>query len=480
MADVAGDGAGELEFETGTFARAFQQFLITTNQLVPRERSPIRDLLEQHIGADPGAFPAVSEDLVRPELPNLQRALDELVEDHGWDVVGLPLGLRNFDGFSLASIATDRLSDYRLASPRPGPVEYTNVPVGPDETMACVQLALYLGRWRDLPLAVLVSLGDPRRHQSTITVEVLTSTRDGARGFLDHLRERRAALNVYRGKTLSFVHTQFGEYGLNFLTLPRPERSQVILPEDDLSAIEQHTIGIADKAAVLLAAGRHLRRGLLLHGPPGTGKTLSVSYLCNRMSDRTTVVLNGGPGINAMGQAIALARAAQPAMVVLEDVDLVGEERTRPGRQDSNPLLFQLLNEMDGLAEDSDIIFVLTTNRLDLLEPALAMRPGRIDQAVEVKLPDAYCRRRLFELYLDGVPMGEVSIGLLVDATDGVSAAFVKELVRRAVLIAAMESDDGTAGLPPIETRHLQEGLAALDASNGPVMRAILGATHPA
>ena len=64
-----------------------------------------------------------------------------------------------------------------------------------------------------------------------------------------------------------------------------------------------------------------------------------------------------------------------------------------------HPLLFQLLNEMDGLAEDADVVFVLTTNRADLLEPALAARPGRVDQAVELGLPDATARRALLELY---------------------------------------------------------------------------------
>src|SRR3546814_14086270 len=85
---------------------------------------------------------------------------------------------------------------------------------------------------------------------------------------------------------------------------------------------------------------------------------------------------------------MAMSRSLQPSMVVLEDVDLVAMECTMPGHG-TNPLLFQLLNEMDGLAEDADIVFVLTTNRVDLLEPALAARPGRIDQAAENKLPDA-------------------------------------------------------------------------------------------
>src|SRR3546814_11145650 len=109
-------------------------------------------------------------------------------------------------------------------------------------------------------------------------------------------------------------------------------------------------------------------------------------------------------------------------------------ERTMPGHG-TNPLLFQLLNEMDGLAEDADIVFVLTTNRVDLLEPALAARPGRIDQAVEVKLPDADSRRRLLELSLRGVARDiEAPAGLAaaVPRPDGARAALEEELVRRA------------------------------------------------
>src|SRR3546814_16196143 len=135
-------------------------------------------------------------------------------------------------------------------------------------------------------------------------------------------------------------------------------------------------------------------------------------------------------------------------MVVLEDVDLVAMERTMPGHG-TNPLLFQLLNEMDGLAEDADIVFVLTTNRVDLLEPALAARPGRIDQAVEVKLPDADSRRRLLELYLRGVahdleaPDGRAAA---VARTEGVSAEVGKGLVGGAVVSGLTA---GGRGLPP-------------------------------
>ena len=96
-----------------------------------------------------------------------------------------------------------------------------------------------------------------------------------------------------------------------------------------------------------------------------------------------------------------MARDLQPAVVVLEDVDLVAEDRGfGPG---PSPVLFTLLDAMDGAAADADLLFLLTTNRADLLEPALAARPGRVDVAVEIDLPDADGRRRLLEVYTRGL-----------------------------------------------------------------------------
>jgi hypothetical protein len=464
-------------FEPGEFAQEFQQFVTGMNRLVPPRSSPIRQLLVDHLGRDPDALPVLSEPLESAEHPNVQLALDELAAPGGWRVVGLSLGLRQYGAFSLGALATDRMVDWGFPSPRPMPVEYLNVPIGPDDHLACAQLALYLGTWQDTPLAVLVMAGDERSHfESRLTLEVLAPDQQMGRALLDELGRRRQALNVYRGQALSFAFTPHGRFRLDFLRMPAIERSQVILPEADLLAIEDHTIGIATYAQALRASGRHIKRGLLLYGPPGTGKTWSVTYLRSRMTERTTVVINGGPGIHGLGQAVALARSLQPAMVVVEDVDLIANERTMAG-QDTNTVLFQLLNEMDGLGEDSDVIFVLTTNRVELLEPALAMRPGRIDQAVEIGLPDDDCRARLFELYLRELPKLAVDIDLapLVAATEGVSAAFIRELTRRAVLLAAAESGDPSAA-PRVGSRHLTRALSALDSATTPIRRTLLGA----
>ena len=259
---------------------------------------------------------------------------------------------------------------------------------------------------------------------------------------------------------------------VEFPSLPDIERNTVILPEGVLERIERHTVGFTAHADRLLAAGRHLKRGLLLYGPPGTGKTLTAMYLVGQMPGRTVLILSGG-SYGLVAPTCELARNLQPSMVILEDVDLVAEERDMGGMGE-NPLLFELLNEMDGLAEDADVIFALTTNRPDLLEPALAARPGRIDQAVEIPLPDADCRRRLLNLYGEGLDLQLEDPETVVTRTEGVSASFIKELLRRAALFAAEEDGDLV-----VTDRYLTEALDELLIAGGTLTLRLLGGEPP-
>jgi ATP-dependent 26S proteasome regulatory subunit len=177
-----------------------------------------------------------------------------------------------------------------------------------------------------------------------------------------------------------------------------------------------------------------------------------------------------GQSLGAVGASIDLATALQPSMVILEDVDLVAMDRSH---EPTNAILFELLNGMDGLDEDHDLLFVLTTNRPDLLEPALAARPGRVDQAVELPLPDADGRRRLLELYGEGLELTLGEDESLVASLEGVSPAFIRELLRRAALLAADESPDGALR---VETEHLQRALQELRQGAGDLTNALLGA----
>ena len=128
---------------------------------------------------------------------------------------------------------------------------------------------------------------------------------------------------------------------------------------------------------------------------------------------------------------MSLARLLQPSMVVIEDVDLIARSRDERRSACDESLLNALLNEMDGLKENSDVLFILTTNRPQDLEAALANRPGRIDQAIEVPVPDAPSRDKLVRLYARGMKPSDKLVAAAVKRTEGVSAAFIKELMRR-------------------------------------------------
>jgi cell division protease FtsH len=167
---------------------------------------------------------------------------------------------------------------------------------------------------------------------------------------------------------------------------------------------------------------------------------------------------------------MTLARLFQPSLVVIEDVDLIAQERSRLHSAGEQALLNKLLNEMDGLRSDADILFVLTTNRPEVLEEALAARPGRIDQAIEFPVPDEEGRARLMRLYAGEVAVAEAALEQAVKRTANVSASFIKELMRRSAQFA-FERDAGAIGWPDME--------AAIDdllVRGGALNRKLLGA----
>jgi SpoVK/Ycf46/Vps4 family AAA+-type ATPase len=300
----------------------------------------------------------------------------------------------------------------------------------------------------------------------------MAADRERAERFLRQLQRRTSHGKAYRGHVLSVEEDCYGRVNIHSHALPAIQRDEVILPGPLLQRIERHTLSFSKHARRLREARRHLKRGILLYGPPGTGKTLTAMYLVTQMPGRTVLLLTGH-GMKSIEAACRLARLLEPTTVVLEDVDLIGTERDNQAIG-ANALLFELLNQMDGLAEDVDILFLLTTNRPDILEPALAARPGRVDQAIEVPPPDAECRRRLFELYSRGVQLEVADWDRLITRTAGVSGAFIRELLRKACIYAAEE--DGTATLL-VRDRHLEEGLTELLVAGGPLTKSLLGAT---
>ena len=413
----------------GEFARVFVEFMQAMHEAADFPESPLLGRVREHLGVEPKDLPVTSASFVMPERPNLQLALDAVLPDR--ELLGLPPHMREMGGFAGLSA--------RWSGPAGAtgtPVEYADVEVGDGRVVRCIAFALLLGRFDETPVALMIGIGGAphramfmRMAQPEVTVEGIAPTEGTISALLAALRAAMIEHNVFRGKIISLE--QGGS--VIFHATPAVARDGVVLPEGTLERFEQHAIGITERAGKLREAGRHLKRGILLHGPPGTGKTLTVSYLLSTTPGRTTVLLTGA-GLGMIGAAFAIARQLAPATIVLEDVDLVAAERTLPGG--GQGVLFDLLNELEGVGEDADLLVVLTTNRPDVVEPALAARPGRVDLALETSLPDERSRRRLLRLYALGIELEPEAEEELVTRTEGVTGAFIKELMRQAVLRA--------------------------------------------
>ncbi|MBP2413000.1 hypothetical protein JOF48_001799 [Arthrobacter stackebrandtii] len=420
--------------------------------------------LADHLGAPSRNLSVVVEEVPAHRLVDLDILLESIADrDPGARLVGIGGGEQR-NHLSLSDMV--QYGHMHAAFPL-APPDYTNQPVGPDEQRQSVALGLRLFRYGGAPIAVLQREAKPNFGRQFATLEVLAAEPGDTASFLAEVRRRMEHESVFKGQVISLQISEFGPGmgGVTFIRRPELDRSEIILPGGVLDRVEDHTLGIGRQGPALKAHGQHLKRGLLLYGPPGTGKTHTVRYLLGQSPGTTAVLLSGG-ALARITEAAKLARALAPSIVVLEDCDLIAEDRSfGHGPQ---PLLFEVLDAMDGLDNDSDVAFVLTTNRVDMLERALAQRPGRVDLAVEIPRPTEHERLGLLRLYSRNLAFSAPALEAAAALTDGTTASLAKELVRRAVVAAAL------AGELPADA-HLAAAAQQLMDDSSTLTRSLLG-----
>ena len=473
--DHGDDDASLRLSDVGKLARRARRLVVGAARA--DDRPTFASIITEHLGVPLEGVEVVEESWPSYDLVNIQVGLNAWLEE--WDAEAAAavrsnrlVGVAGYRGmeFGLADLLQrSQRDDY---GPRPGNVSWSNLARGPGaQVQRAVRAGLYLVTEGQLRSAILVLAADPDSGMGAAQVHVVANQPGVANAVATEIRRLALVHNVFRGQVISFGRDMFGDRGaaLQFHRRPTLSGDEVVLPAETLVTIGRQVVGIAEHRERLLAARQHLKRGLLLYGPPGVGKTHSVRFLMSQLEGVTIVQLTGD-SLGLIGTACSVARTLQPAMVVVEDVDLIAEDRgMHPGL---HPLLFRLLDEMDGLAEDADVVFLLTTNRADLLEPALAARPGRVDQAVPLDLPDAEARTRLFRLYRGGLVVDESRLDTVIARTEGVAASFLKELLRRSALLAATESDSADLA---VTADQLDAALDELLDTRNTMTRVLLG-----
>ena len=209
----------------------------------------------------------------------------------------------------------------------------------------------------------------------------------------------------------------------------------------------QEIIEFLKEPAKFSKLGARVPQGVLMAGAPGTGKTLLAKAVAGEagvpffsISGSEFVEMFVGVGASRVRDLFGKARKSAPSVIFVDEIDAVGRRRgggVGNGNDEREQTLNQILVEMDGFGTDATVIVMASTNRPDILDPAL-LRPGRFDRKVILEQPDAEAREAILKVHSKGKPLApDIALADLAKLTPGFVGADLANLVNEAAILAA-------------------------------------------
>ncbi len=266
---------------------------------------------------------------------------------------------------------------------------------------------------------------------------------------------------VYAQKKMGKQMGGLGQGGLFGIGRSRAKRFRKSMSEvtyEDVAGLENAKMDLGEIVDYLKEPekfkklGADIPKGILLVGPPGTGKTLLARATAGEanvpffsISGSEFIEMFVGVGASRVRDMFDMAKREAPSIIFIDELDSVGRARGTGlggGHDEREQTLNQILSEMDGFVPHQSVIVLSSTNRPDVLDPALT-RPGRFDRQITLDLPHKEARKKILLIHTRRVPLeDDVNLGNIAARTVGFSGADLKNLVNESALLAARRKKD--------------------------------------